>query len=98
MEFTEITRVNVGENSTITLKITDENDENIEEGNITLTIKNDTYTVAIEDGIATTNITTKADYMSQILTAIYEGTPTHKNKTITQQMNLDKGNSNIKLY
>ena len=98
LEFTEISTVNVGENTTVTLKITDGNNENINEGNITLKIKNDEYLVEIHDGIATTTITTKADYMSQILTATYDGTQTRKEKSITSTMSLQKGDSIIRVY
>ena len=98
LEFTQISSVKVGENATVTVKVTDGNNQNIEEGNITLTIKNDTYIAQIHDGLATTTITTKAEYMSQILTATYNGTPTRKEKSITSALSLQKGDSLIMLY
>lgn len=95
LEFTETTSAKVGENFTVTVKVTDEYGENVDDGIITLTIKNDTFDVEIVEGIATANITSKESYMSSQISAYYAGTPTRYEKTITKTLTITKGDAVI---
>jgi len=97
LEFTETPTAKIGENMTVTLNVTDEYQENINEGNITLTIKDDTYSVEIHNGIATTNITVIETYMGSQITAYYAGTDTRYEKTVTSTLNIQKGEAIITL-
>ena len=96
LNFTEITPTKVGENMTVTLEVKGD-DGNINDGNITLTIREDTFTADIHEGIASINITIKENYLGGQITAYYDGTETRYNNTISSTLNIQKGDSIIKL-
>ena len=96
LNFTEITPTKVGENMTVTLEVKGD-DGNINDGNITLTIRDDTFTADIHDGVASTNITVKENYLGGQITVYYPGTETRYNKTVTSTLNIQKGDSIIKI-